>query len=125
MIKSNGLLRAVQICFWAALIFTFVSAVMPARHAPHLMPWDKAMHFTAFYVLTVLATAAFPNQRLIWIAVALSAFGASIEIVQGLKIVARDRDFWDWVADTIAIAAAQGPLLLVAWRTKFSRPFRR
>ncbi len=36
-----------------------------------------------------------------------------IEIVQGLAIVHRDRDFWDWVADTIAIIAALSPMLLV------------
>jgi hypothetical protein len=39
-----------------------------------------------------------------------------IEIVQGLAIVHRDRDFWDWVADTIAIIAALSPMLLVWWR---------
>jgi hypothetical protein len=46
----------------------------------------------------------------------LSAFGALIEIVQGLSIVNRDRDFWDWVADTIAVIAALSPMLLVQWR---------
>jgi len=30
--------------------------------------------------------------------------------------VHRDRDFWDWVADTIAIAAALAPMILVWWR---------
>jgi hypothetical protein len=41
-----------------------------------------------------------------------------IEIVQGLAIVHRDRDFWDWVADTIAIIAALSPMLLVWWRAR-------
>ena len=31
-------------------------------------------------------------------------------------MVHRDRDFWDWVADTLAIAAALAPMLLVGWR---------
>jgi len=30
--------------------------------------------------------------------------------------VHRDRDFGDWVADTLAIAAALSPMLLVWWR---------
>jgi hypothetical protein len=60
--------------------------------------------------------AAFPRRRLWVIAVLLSAFGALIELVQGLHIVHRDRDFWDWVADTLAIIAALSPMLLVWWR---------
>jgi hypothetical protein len=55
----------------------------------------------------------------VWvIAVLLSAFGALIEIVQGLPVVHRDRDFWDWVADTLAIIAALSPMLLVWWRAQ-------
>jgi len=66
--------------------------------------------------LTGLAGAAFPRRNLLVIAALLSAFGALIELVQGLDIVRRDRDFWDWVADTLAIAAALAPMLLVWWR---------
>jgi hypothetical protein len=50
------------------------------------------------------------------IAALLSAFGAFIEFVQGLSIVHRDRDFWDWVADTVAIVMALAPMILVWWR---------
>jgi hypothetical protein len=50
------------------------------------------------------------------VAASLSAFGALIEFVQGLPMVHRDRDFWDWVADTIAIACALAPMLLFWWR---------
>jgi hypothetical protein len=116
--NSIALLRVTQLAFWAALVFTFVSAVIPSAHAIHLVHWDKANHFIAFYVLTALACAAFPQRQIIWIAITLSAFGALIEVVQGLKIVSRDRDFWDWVADTIAIGAVLVPMLLVAWRKK-------
>ena len=28
----------------------------------------------------------------------------------------RDRDFWDWVADTVAIGMALAPMILVWWR---------
>ncbi len=110
------LVRLAQAAFFAALIFTFYSAVIPPSRAWHLVPWDKAEHFIAFYALTGLAGAAFPRRNLLVIAVWLSAFGALIELVQGLDIVHRDRDFWDWVADTTAIAAALAPMLLVWWR---------
>jgi hypothetical protein len=110
------LVRVAKLAFFCALIFTFYSAVIPPRQAIQLVPWDKAEHFIAFYGLTGLAAAAFPKRQLFVIAVLLSGFGALIEFVQGLPMVHRDRDFWDWVADTIAIGAALAPMLLVWWR---------
>ncbi len=110
------LVRLAQCAFFAALFFTFYSAVIPPHEAVQLVPWDKAEHFIAFYALTGLAAAAFPRRPLVLIAVLLSGFGALIEFVQGLPLVHRDRDFWDWVADTLAILAALAPMLLVWWR---------
>ena len=114
--RISLLIRLAQAVFITAVIFTFYSAVIPPRHALQLVPWDKAEHFIAFYALTGLGVAAFPRRRLWVIAVLLSGFGALIELVQGLPIVHRDRDFWDWVADTLAIMAALSPMLLVWWR---------
>jgi hypothetical protein len=116
VLKISLLLKLARIAFFAALAFTFYSAVIPPQHALQLAPWDKAEHFIAFYGLTGLAVAAFPRRNLFATAALLSSFGALIELVQGLSIVHRDRDFWDWVADTIAIVAALAPMLLVWWR---------
>jgi len=116
MLKVSLLIRLAQVAFFAALIFTFYSAVIPPQEAVQLAPWDKAEHFMAFYALTGLGVAAYPRWNLFILGALLSAYGALIEIVQGLPIVHRDRDFWDWVADTIAIAAALAPMLLVWWR---------
>jgi hypothetical protein len=112
------LVNAARIVFFAALMFTFYSAVAPAAHVLRLTPWDKATHFIAFYVLTALAVASFPRRNLLLIAALLSGFGALIEIVQGMPQVHRDRDFWDWVADTVAIASALLPIALSWWRTR-------
>ncbi len=114
------LLLLAQIAFVGALAFTFYSAVMPPSHALALVPWDKAEHFIAFYTLTGLAAAAFPRRHWLLIAALLSGFGALIEVVQGLSFVHRDSDFWDWVADTLAITAALAPMLLVWWRAQFA-----
>ncbi len=116
MVNIRLLVRLARLAFLSAVIFTFYNAVIPPEHALQLVPWDKAEHFIAFYGLTGLAVAAFPKHRLIVIALLLSGFGALIEFVQGLSFVHRDRDFWDWVADTLAIAAALSPMILVWWR---------
>ncbi len=113
------LLRLVQLAFLAALVFTFVAAVMPPHQAPQLFPWDKAEHFAAFYALTVLALAAFPRRHLVLIGVLLSAFGGLIELVQALPIVNRDADVRDWIADTIAILAAFAPIVAAHLRALF------
>jgi hypothetical protein len=116
VLRISTLATFAKVGFFAALSFTFYSAVIPPQHALQLVPWDKAEHFIAFYALTGLAAAAFPRRHLLIIAIGLSGFGALIEIVQGLPIVHRDKDFWDWVADTLAIGAALAPMLLVWWR---------
>jgi VanZ family protein len=116
VLRISLLDRLAKVVFFAALAFTFYSAVIPPKQAVQLVPWDKAEHFIAFYGLTGLAAAAFPKRNVIVIAVLLSGFGAFIEFVQGLPMVNRDRDIWDWVADTIAIVAALSPMVLVWWR---------
>jgi hypothetical protein len=116
VLRISLLVRLAKVAFFAALLFTFYSAVIPPKQALQLVPWDKAEHFVAFYGLTGLAAAAFPKRHLIVIALLLSGFGALIEFVQGLPVVHRDRDIWDWVADTIAIVAALSPMALVWWR---------
>ena len=99
-----------------ALATTLIFAFGPPSPGPGLLPWDKAQHFLAFYVLAGLTAAAFPKGRM-WIIVAtMLGLGAAIEIVQGLPMVHRDADVFDWVADGVGVTFALAPLLLARWR---------
>jgi VanZ family protein len=115
--------RLIRVGFWAALVLTFTNAILPSREAVRLIAWDKAEHFVAFFVLTLLAAVAYPSTKRIWIGISLLAFGAAIEVTQGFSIVSRDRDFWDWATDTIAVVAALAPIAPMArHRRVHSRP---
>jgi VanZ family protein len=118
MPPAGPFLRLAQFVFATAAVVVFLGAVAPLEEGPPFLniPWDKAVHFIAFYGLAGLGAAALPWRSYRVLGAALSAYGALIEIVQGLPIVNRDCQFSDWVADTIAILAAYGPLALRRWR---------
>ncbi len=108
--------------FWITLLGVFIAAEIPEKdHPPDLFGWDKANHFAAFYLLSVLGAGAFPRRPLIAIGAWLSGFGALIELVQALPFIHRDADVVDWITDTAAILAALCPVLLARWR-EISRP---
>ena len=102
--------------FALATAFVLYAAFAPPSDAPSLVPWDKANHFIAFYVLTGLAAASFPRTGWILLAAGLLALGGAIELVQALPFVGRDGAVGDWVADGAGIAAVLGPLALAWWR---------
>jgi VanZ family protein len=66
----------------------------------------------AFATLGVLGRLAYPGAGAVRIIVGLSLFGALIEVLQAIPVLHRDSELLDWVADTIAAAAA---VLAVAW----------
>ena len=115
---------AARAALLAALVVTFWFAFEPPHAGPPLLPWDKAEHFLAFFTLTGLALVALPRVRTVWLAVGLSLLGALIEIIQGMPLVHRDCDVWDWVADTVAVFAVMGVLAashLRSWGARFQQ----
>ena len=88
-------------------------AILP--HPPEVPgePNDKVQHIIAFATLSLLGTFAYPAAGLLQLLARLSLFGAFIEVVQAIPVLHRDSDFFDWVADTAAVAVV---LLLVRWR---------
>ena len=118
--RSGPALLMFRVLLAAASVVVGYGVFAPAGTAPSVMPWDKAEHFTAFYGLAFLAVFAFPRTSVWWLAAILSASGAAIELIQALPFVHRDSDVWDWVADSLGIAAAIAPLEAARWRRGFA-----
>jgi VanZ family protein len=108
---------ALLVSVFVTLLFAFAPPNSGLeKSASHLMPWDKAEHFTAFFVLTLFALLAAPRLSLFRLGVVLSVFGAAIELVQAIPFVHRDADLFDWLADTIAICACLSVVLVARQR---------
>jgi len=102
--------RAARLLFWAAALFALVMALLP--HPPEVPgnPSDKIQHAVAFVTLGVLGVFAYPRQSTLRLIVALSLFGAFIEIAQAIPVLHRDSDVLDWITDTIACAVVVVPV---------------
>ena len=95
-----------RLAFWAAALFALVMALLP--HPPEFPgePSDKVQHVAAFATLGLLGSFAYPAVRPRRLIIGLSLFGAFIEVAQAIPILHRDSDPLDWLADTVACAAA-------------------
>lgn len=108
-----------RVAFWAAFAVALVMALLPQPPQLPGEPPDKILHILAFLTLTVLALAAYPRVAPHCLAVALSAFGAMIEILQMIPALNRDAQWLDWVADTAAVMAVLAvAALLRLWRSR-------
>ena len=80
----------------------------PASGGPNI--WDKAVHFTAYFILAWLAVTALKARlQSAWVILGLIAMGGALEIVQGL--IGRDCSIYDEIANTLGIFAGGA----VAW----------
>jgi len=105
--SGGSLVRAL---FWAAALFALVMALLP--HPPQVPgnPSDKIQHAAAFVTLGVLGAFAYPRLSTLRLIVALSLFGAFIEIAQAIPALHRDSDVFDWLTDTVACAVVVVPV---------------
>jgi VanZ family protein len=102
----------VRLLFWAAVLLSLVMALMP--HPPQLPghPSDKLQHAAAFATMGIFGSLAYPRLRTLRLILALSLFGAFIEVAQAIPALHRDSDPLDWLADTVACTAA---VIAVGW----------
>jgi hypothetical protein len=101
--------------FWVAAALAFAMALLPQPPQLPGSPSDKLLHVAAFAVLAGLASFAYPRTSVLRLLIALSAFGASIEILQAIPRLNRDCDPIDWVSDTVAAGIV---LALLRWRRR-------
>ena len=69
--------------------------------------WDKALHFTAYFGLSLMTTIAVrANRNALWWALGLVLMGGALEIIQGFT--GRDADNFDELANTIGVLSGLG-----------------
>ncbi|MGN6514268.1 MAG: VanZ family protein [Rhizomicrobium sp.] len=94
--------RTAAILFLPACAAVLGGELGPSSGGPHL--WDKAVHFTAYFILSILAVAALrARQKAILAMMGLIAMGAALEVIQG--IIGRDMSALDEVANTLGVIA--------------------
>lgn len=110
---QNLPLRLRRLVRWAFV--PAIALVVWGELKPHLNvhpPWDKALHFIAYFGLAGMATVALGRLRpAICAAVALAMFGGILEIVQGY--VGRDTEWGDEVSNIIGVCLGLAAGLLI------------
>ena len=96
----------------AAGLVCAIGMIAPAFQGAEraLVPWDKAAHFIAFYGLTFLMFAAFPDRRRLDLTLLACFAGAAIEVLQLLD--GRDAELGDLLADAAGGFAVYAPVYL-------------
>jgi len=88
--------------FWGLAGFVIWGELGPGTVGFNI--WDKLQHFGAYALLAGLATVAMQARgRWLWALGGLIAFGAALEILQGM--VGRDMSFRDEIANTLGVIA--------------------
>jgi VanZ family protein len=104
----------VALC-WLTALGAYALAIMPSDQTVSVSSWDKMNHMIAFFVLAILARAAYPRVRAWTLFAALSAFGGFIELSQAIPALHRDAEWADLFADMAAAAVGLAVATPLAW----------
>jgi VanZ family protein len=94
---------------WVMLACTINESLQ--RHVwevAELLGWDKATHFTGYFLLTTWFTGVARRNHYWLVGLLLMAFGGALEIAQGLMHEGRSADWLDFLANSLGIAAGIG-----------------
>lgn len=87
----------------------FVGMVGPFQGVEEaIIPWDKAAHCIAFYALTAMLYAAFPDRRRFDLTLMAILAGAGTEVAQ--QLTGRDAGLDDLAADAVGAFAVFLPI---------------
>lgn len=124
----SPLRRLFVIAFWLALALAYTAAILPGKEAPSLGWTDKVDHMTAFFTITFLGRAAYPQLGVLTLLALMTAFGGFIEVSQAVPFIHRDAEWNDWFADIAAtclgLIVAQ-PFAVLAQRRRGRRAAQR
>ena len=99
--------RLSRLLFWCGCVVVAILALMPKERMPIILDfWDKAQHFTSFFVLGVLGSLVYCGLRP-RVLVCLCIFGAVIELLQW-AVGFRVGSWADWLADVAGLTMAYG-----------------
>lgn len=105
--------RPLRLALYAGAAAVLLALTLaPSKDLPSVNLWDKAEHAVAWMVLTGLGLILSPRRPRAIAGFAL-AFGALVEILQGLLPIGRDADILDLLADSVGVSAALLVYLLV------------
>lgn len=100
---------AIRIAFWLAALSVLVLSLLPTSTPLPSTGWDKSNHVLGFAILGLLGSLGYQRQE-VRIVAGLIAFGALIEVLQGLSGY-RFAEWGDLLSDVIGIALG----IFVAW----------
>lgn len=86
---------------------------------------DKLVHFSAYWLMSFWFTGLLARRRYPWLAIALLAFGGSIELMQAAMGFGRDAEWNDMLANALGIFTAMGVAYAGAgaWMVAIERRF--
>lgn len=100
-------LRFRRLWFGAGMVIAaaiLIVCLMPGNKLPDLKNIsDKTEHMVAFAMLSFWFGSILVRRDLVWLALALVAFGGLIELAQGVMRLGRHGDVHDLIADTIGV----------------------